>query len=281
MAVLIAAEVFIGGVILSLVGGPHVFSVQASGFRAVDQTGKTFAPIDAGGAPHVVIDDAASGVAVTPSLDGKVHVKDDTQLFGLAWARTERPPLRVQRTSDGVLIQRPGDNKLHFAVFGFDRQHVEVAVPAQSFLDIRACSGANVSGLTAQVQVHSVDGRITATNVHATQLALTSEDGGLRLNDVSAPSIDASTSDGSIRAQHLAVGGGTLHTDDGGITLDLRSANVSIHARTQDGSLRFNGRRIESDDDANSGDFQAGTGGGSLQVSTQDGNIHITTNGAS
>jgi DUF4097 and DUF4098 domain-containing protein YvlB len=189
--------------------------------------------------------------------------------------------LRVTRTADGVSIQRgDGSGGVHFSIFGFDRERVEVAVPAASLVDVRQCSGADVSGLQGQVRIHSVDGHIAASNLHASALALSSEDGSLRLSDVTAPSIDASTKDGSIRARGLQVGSGTLHTDDGSVTLDLREVNLTVHARTLDGSLRFNGRRTESADDASTGDFQVGTGAGSLQVSTQDGSIHITTNGA-
>jgi len=281
VAVLLAAEIFIAGAIMWSLGARNFpMYAYAGGLHRVDQGGKTFAPIDAGGAPHVVIDDPDSGVAVTPSGDGKVHVTDASQIHGWLWSHRSRPALQVTRTADGISIQRPGDNNVHFAMFGFDAEHIDVAVPAGSLLEIRRCSGADVSGLTGQMRIHSVDGHIALTNVHAGALALSSDDGSLRLNDVIAPAIDASTKDGSIRAQGLQVGGGTLRTDDGSVTLDLLDSNLTVHARTQDGSLRFNGRRTESDAGATSGDFQIGSGSGSLAVSTQDGSIHITTNGA-
>jgi len=147
-------------------------------------------------------------------------------------------------------------------------------------LEIRRCSGAAVSGLSGRVNVHSVNGHIEAANLRVNELALTSEDGSIRMNDVAAPAIGAWTKDGSIRASALQVGGGNIHTDDGSVMLDLHDSNLTVHANTADGSLRFNGRRTTSLNDESTGDFQVGMGGGSLQVSTQDGSIHITTNGA-
>jgi Putative adhesin len=279
VAVLVAVEIFIAGAILwSLRGGG--LGVHAAGFYRVDQAGRTFDPIDAGAAPHVVIDDPDSGVGVTVSDDGKVHVADASAVHGWVWSHGTRPSLQFTRTSDGVSIRRPPGTGSHFALFGFDREHIDVAVPAGSVLEIQRCSGADVTGLTGSIRVHSVDGHIAATNVHAAALTLRSDDGSLRLNDVNVPAIDATTADGSIRAIAMEVGGGTLQTNDGSITLELQNSNLTVRARTDDGSLRFNGRRAVSDNDASSGDFPVGRGGGLLAVSTRDGSIHITTNGA-
>lgn len=280
IAVLLAVEVFIAGAIIwSFTGGG--LRIQAAGLHTVNQPGKTFAAIDAGDAPHVVIDDPDSGVGITVSNDGKVHVADASAIAGLVWGRTSRPPLHVSKTADGVLIQRAADSGVRFSVFGFDREHIDVAIPAGTILDVRHCSGADVSGLAGDLRVHSNDGHIALENVHAKALTLSSDDGSLRMNDVSAPTIDASTNDGSIRASQLHVGGGTIHTNDGSVRLVLLLSDLTVTARTSDGSVFFNGKRtMESDSDSNSGEFQIGNGGSALAVTTQDGNIHITTNGA-
>lgn len=279
MAVLLAAELFVvGAIIWSL--GARSFSVNAAGMHHVHGEAKDFAPIDAGTFPHVVVDDPGSGVTVSASTDGRVHVTDDSWVHGWIFGNVTRPALRVNQTADGVSVQRPGDNGTHVAVFGIAHNHIVLGIPEQSRLDIRQCSGADIRDLRASVNVHSVDGHIELDNVHATSLAISSDDGRLRMNDVSAPSIDASTQDGSIKAQALDVRGGRIATQDGSITLDLRSPALTIHARTQDGSVHYNGRRIASDNDVTSSDFTVGMGGSPLAVSTQDGRITITTNGA-
>jgi len=280
IAVLVAVEIFITGAILWSLGR-HGFTVSAGGPQRLSESGKTFAPIDAGSAPHVVIDDARSGVGITASTDGKVHVTDASHAFGWFVGGASRPALQVSRTADGVLVARAAEQRVRFSIFGFDEQHIDVAVPPAALLEIRRCSGANVNGLTGQVRVHSVDGRITANHIHASALALSSDDGSLRLDDVTAPAIDASTRDGSIRAHALQVGGGTLHTDDGSVRVQLLPSNLTVRAHTADGSIYFNGTKsVASDSDEAAGEFQVGSGGSPLQVSSQDGSIHITTNGA-
>lgn len=280
VAVLLAAEVFIGAAIVWVLGGGHAgWPVQAAGFHSVSQQGKTYSPIDAGSAPHVVIDDPDSRVVITASTDGKVHVTDDSHRFGWVWGTTPAP-LSVERTADGVSIRR-GDGRLHtVAIFGVDFQHTEIALPPASALEIQRCGGAEISGVTGSLAAHSVDGSISLSGVHASDIKLTSDDGGLRFNDVNAPAIDATTNDGSIRATALSVNGGRLQTNDGSIRVSLADANLTVHAHTGDGSIRVNGQRVARDGDSDAADYQFGQGSGSLQVSTQDGSIHISTNGA-
>ncbi len=276
VAVLLAAEVFIGAAIVWALVGRNGWSVGAAGFRPVSQSAKTYTPIDAGSAPHVVIDDPDSRVVITTSTDGRVHVTDDTHTFGWVWSAPPAP-LTVDRTNEGVSIRR-ADQRERIAFLGIDFQRTEVALPSGALLEIQRCGGADVSGVSGTVNVHSVDGSIALTGVHASQIKIASDDGSLHLNDVRVPSIDAVTSDGSIRANQLHVDGGRLQTSDGSIRVALADVNLRVSAHTGDGSIRIDGRRL--DEDSNSTEYQVGTGGSSLVVSTQDGSIHISTNGA-
>ncbi len=275
MAVLLAVEVFIAAAIVWSVSG-HGISVRAAGLHRFDRAGHIFGPVEAGTAPHVVVDDSGSRVVLSPSGDGKIHVTDVT---GSGWFWGRRPALQVTRTPDGVSIQRPAGGSGGLSFMSFYRQRVEIAVPPASAIDVRRCAGADVSGLTGQVRAHSTDGSIAVSDLRVSALTLSSEDGRLRLDDVAAPSIDAFTQDGSIHAQRLAVGGGSLSTQDGSVSLNLRAADVTVHAKTQDGSIDFNGRHVDSSDDASGAQFQVGRGGPPLAVTTQDGSIHIDTNG--
>ena len=280
VAVLLAVEVFIAGAIIWSLAGRGL-RMHAAGFHALSQPGKTYAPLDAGETPHVVIDDRDSGVGITVSTDGKVHVTDASASAGLIWGNPSRPPLHVNTTADGVSITRAAGEGIRFSVFGFDREHIDVAVPAGALLDVRQCSGADVAGLAGGVTIHSNDGHIGLIGVHARSLQLSSDDGSLRMNDVSAPAIDASTNDGSIRARKLQVNGGSIHTADGSVRLDLLASNLTVRAKTDDGSVYFNGKRtLESDSDSNAGEYQVGNGANALAVWTQDGSIHVTMNGA-
>ncbi|HZZ66076.1 MAG TPA: DUF4097 family beta strand repeat-containing protein, partial [Candidatus Baltobacteraceae bacterium] len=220
VAVLLAVEVFLAGAMLWSLGG-HNFSAQAAGMHRVDDGSHAFAPMYAGRAPHVILDDPDSGVTISNSTDGSVRVTDDSQMHGWFFGNHSRPPLSVRAIPGGVAIERPGDG-VHVAMFGFDDEHVTIAIPPQSALEVRRCSGARINGLRGSVRVNSVDGRITLQDVRAASLFVRSADGSLHMNDVSAPSIDAATQDGSIRAYGLQVGGGTLATQDGSITVALQ-----------------------------------------------------------
>jgi DUF4097 and DUF4098 domain-containing protein YvlB len=282
VAVLAAAEIFVAGAILWALGGGS-FAVRAAGLPHAYswQAGKAFSPIDAGNSPHVVVNDPESRFVIEASTDGKVHVVDDTRMSGLFLGGNRPMPLEVSKTGDGVSIVRPeSSGGMHVQIFGFSQQRVELQVPQGAYVDVQRCGGADLSDLNGRIAVHSFDGHISAKNVHATQLTLRSEDGSLRLNDVAAPSIDASTQDGSIRASGLAVGGGALRTADGSIRAAFTGSDVTVRARTADGSIYFNGHRAGSDQDGSPAEFLIGKGGGSLEVSTQDGSIHITSNGA-
>lgn len=282
VAVLAAAEIFVAGAILWALGGGS-FAVHAAGMPHAYswQPGKTFPAIDAGSAPHVVVNDPESRFVIDASTDGKVHVIDDTRMSGLFIGGSHPLPLSVSKTGDGVSIVRPeSPGGMHLQILGFSEQRVELQVPQGAYVDVQRCGGADLSNLNGRIAVHSVDGHISATDVHATQLMLRSEDGSLRLNDVAAPAIDASTQDGSIRASGLAVGGGTLRSADGSIRAAFAKADVTVRARTSDGRIYFDGHRAGSDQDGSPAEFLIGKGGGALEVSTQDGSIHITSNGA-
>lgn len=283
VAVLAAAEIFVAGAILWSLGRGS-FSVHAAGMpRAANwQANNAFPAMDAGTTPHVVVNDPDSRIVIEPSSDGKVHVSDESRETGLFVGGGGTPnSLQVARTPDGVSIVRPeSTGGLHLQIIGFSERHVQVQLPAGAFVDVQRCAGAELTNLSGRIAVHSVDGRITAGNIRASALTLRSEDGSLRLNDVSAPSIEASTQDGSIRAEGLQVGGGTLRSGDGSIRAAVESADLTVRANTSDGSIYFNGRRVRSDEDTSPQEFQVGKGGGPLEVSTQDGSIHITSNGA-
>lgn len=272
IAILIAAEIFIAGAIVASAGGLSSFS-GIHDARTFDYTPNMTATVDAGQTPHVVIDDRDSTVTVVASSDGKIHVTDATHIHGWGWG--SRPgQLKVEKTSDGVLIQRPSVAD-RIVIFGFEFSGTQVEVPAGATLEIRDSSGARITGLTGTIDARSNDGSIRATNVRSDAVSLRTSDGRIYLTNVDAVKLDGQTSDGSIIADNLHVGSGTLRTSDGSIKIALSNADVKVRAQTSDGSIRFNGMR-QADSPA---EYTFGNGSGSLDVATQDGSIRVT-NGA-
>jgi hypothetical protein len=296
---LVAAELLVVGMAIYSLGGQRTF---AAGMHRVDFTPVQIAPISAGAAPRVVIDDKESRVSVTVSSDESVHARDLTQMRGAIFSSAPYPQLRVIRTGDGVLIERPSPQRLSIEMFGFSRQAIEVSVPSGSHLEIARCSGANVTGITGGVSVRSQDGHVTlasltgtvdarsddgyldASNVRGDRLTMESMDGHLALRDVSVGALTATTHDGRIEARELSLTGerpdATLHTADGSVRIQLApNANLTIDASTGDGHIVVDGSTLDHDDSAQR-TIRLGNGSGKMTVGTGDGSIHISTNGA-
>ncbi len=300
VAMLIAVEVLIVGMAVYAVHGAH--SMHSADFVA-----RSIAPVAAGTAPRIAVDDVDSRVVVAESSDGLVHVKDLTNAGGTFFGdRLAIQQLDVKRTADGVSISRPGskDSGLHFQLGWFERR-VEIDVPAGSHVDIARCAGAEISGIQGGVTVTSQDGRIvladlqgtidaksddgsiSASRIRGDNLSLQSADGRLTLIDVSASSLDAQTKDGSIEARDLSIAGGAqhavLHTGDGSIRVALAArADLTVDASTSDGKVIVDGQsfRNAGDGDSTQHTVRLGSGSGTLQLSSDDGSIHINTNGA-
>lgn len=317
---LIAAEILILGMMVYAVRGGH--TVFASGMHSTHFTARPIAPLAAGSAPHVQIDDRDSGVTVTTSSDGLVHVTDQTGSSGWLWGESDIQQLNVDRTSDGVRIARPGVSRNFFNI-GFLRQHIDVEVPAGTHLEIVRCSGATITGIENGVEAksqdgsihltdvkgvvnaHSDDGRIVATRLRGDTIALSSNDGRILMSDITTGALDAHTDDGRIEAKHLQLTGSApklaLHTTDGPLFIDgvfpaagsyeattndgrielglAQGSDVTVSAATNDGHIDVDGQRSENDGSTRQS-VRVGGGTAAMRVSTNDGSIHITTNGA-
>ncbi|MGR4064098.1 MAG: DUF4097 family beta strand repeat-containing protein [Vulcanimicrobiaceae bacterium] len=305
IAMLIAAEVFLVGLMIYAVKGGHAgwVSADAAGFPWHEANFKAapIAPLAAGLSPDVSIDDRESHVTVDVSNDGLVHIQDLTSASGMMWGSATISPLHVERTASGVSITRPGNNSLNMSI-GDVEQEIRVDVPAGSHVTIGHASGAEVTGiagganvtsqdgrivlqsLRGDVTAHSDDGRIEATDVNGGNVALSTDDGRLRLSNVAATSLDASTEDGSIQADRLAVSGSgshaVVHTDDGSITAVLQTgSNATVVASTNDGRVTIDGNTSSGDSNAEQ-TVKVGDGSAQMRLSSDDGSIHLTTNGA-
>ena len=326
VAMLVAVEiVLIGMMMFALNGGAWNSGVFAasSGFHHVNITGKTYAPVAAGLSPHVQIDDPYSGVHVSASNDGLVHVQDLTSVHGFVWGESNIADLTISRTFDGVHIVRPTHTGSDISVLGSDFERIEVQVPSGSHVDIGHSSSAEVAGMNNNVDVlsqdghialsdirgnvsaHSDDGHVDAVNVTGDNVAISSDDGSVHLRNVNARLLSARSADGRIEALNLAIDGAaahaTLHTDDGTVIVNGRftpkgsydfstgdgrvelglapGADLTIDASTGDGHIYVDGTSY-GDGDAAAHTVRVGGGSGAMRLTSQDGSIHITTNGA-
>ena len=304
VGMLVAAEILIVGMALyTLRGSAPAFGASVHG---IDFTAAATAPIAAGATPHVVIDDRESRVRVGVSSDNLVHVRDLTQFRGAIFSSSSKyPQLRVTRTGDGVLIERPQAGSVSMDIFGYSTQTIEVDVPSGSRLEIARCSGAEVTGIAGGVSVRSQDGSVKLADLQGT-IDVASDDGSLRANNLQADTLTLETRDGRIEADGVSVAGAhpqaTLHSgdgsvhasgtfaaggtyelssDDGSIELRLaRDADLTIAASTGDGRILVDGNAAETDDSSQR-TIRLGAGSSTMKLATSDGSIRILTNGAS
>ena len=202
VAMLLAAEVLVVGMAIYALGrGGTSF---AAGMHQTNFTAAVVAPVAAGAAPHIVIDDAESRVGVAVSNDELVHVRDLTQIGGAVFSSGKYPQLKVTRTSDGVRIERPNAEHLSIDIFGFSTQAIEVEVPQGARVEIARCAGADVAGVNGGVSVHSLDGHVTLTDLRGV-VDGRSDDGYIKATNVRGDRLSLESRDGHLALENVAV----------------------------------------------------------------------------
>ncbi len=282
VATLVAAQVTILGLAAYSIRGAVAGDAWAGGNNGTAFAAKTFAPIAAGNAPRVTIDDPNSGVTIGASADGLVHVKDDTTFSGMTVRSPhDYPQLTVTQDGSGVHISRPAYHYSWTMFLGFSasRQHFEVQVPATAGVIVDACDNAEISDLKSGVTVKALDGRIELTRIEGA-VAAHADDGHILAEDVTSPSLDLTSNDGWIEVRNFtALTGGKYNvtTRDGHIKVAFApGSDVTVDASTSDGSLRVDGVRQHGNDGA-AQTIRVGSGESAMRVHSDDGSVTITT----
>lgn len=275
---LVAVEVLVAGLCIWSVTGVTAPTWSGGGFHRVDYVASPIAPIAAGDSPVVLIDDEDSYVIVSVSTDGLVHVTDKTVVHGWIAGADRAQVLTASRTPDGVLriVRPPG----HFAI-GATEDKVLVAVPPMSRIQIIRADRCDISGIRNGASIHTNDGHITATDVSGNAFDFDSGDGRITISNISftgnGPHMHLHTGDGSVQISGIftAPGANGVDTGDGRVDVTaLPGSNVTVNASTSGGSIAINGNRHAGST------LKAGTGDAAMTIHTEDGSIHITTNGA-
>lgn len=277
------------------------------------------ATLEAGQAPKLLISDRSSRIIIKPSTDGKVHVIDlwSSGARAIPTLRVTRGAdgIHVDRdevsgvgyylfypfTTERTEIDVPVAATIEIAKSsGSDITGVQGGVSTHS-----QYGHIILTAIRGNVEAQSDDGYIEAHDVQGESVTLNSESGHLALIDVAAKTVTALTSDGHISASNVKIDGDgaaarihtndgsvtfngqlataghyTIGTDDGRIRLNVPSVNaMTVHARSQDGSIRVDGKRTGSGEGPSNYDA-TGSAAGSLELATQSGSITITTTGA-
>ncbi len=274
---LIAAEMLIVGIGIWSMTSLGAANWSVPGVHRVDFVAPAIAPIAAGNAPVVTIDDIDSHVIISDSNDGLVHVADKTVLHGWLVGSDKAQVLTATRTPDGVRIFRPEGH----GSIGYSNGRVLVEVPPQSRVEVIRSDRTDISGSFAYASIHTDDGHISATNLTGNGFDFDSGDGGITISNIAftgnGPHMHLRTADGSVHVSGVfgAPGAYGVTTSDGRVEITLLSgSNVTVSGSTDDGSIFINGDRHAG------AVAKAGNGDAAMNIHTADGSIHITTNGA-
>jgi hypothetical protein len=252
--------------------------------------------LEAGTAPHVTIDDEGADVEFIVQPGAAVHVSEQVK------ARRDGADTSlatVTRRSDGVHIERTG-NDMTFSWSGNDIQRtLTVTIPPATRLDVKNAGDINLSGLRADAKLAAANGRIVIRD-HRGALDVNAENGRIELHDVSAPTIAAESDNGriildNVTAPHVklrsgngrivgsnvVLGGGSVESSNGRVELGFaRGSDVTITAHSSNGSVRAveplaaSGRRGDDSDAPQT--IRIGNGAGALAVSSDNGSIVIS-----
>jgi hypothetical protein len=292
VAGLAVVECWIVALMIRSIGGVGHAAYSASSAGQPSQT------LETGPAPHVVIvaDDAELAVSARPGT--AVEVGQEHHQRG--WFHGRFRPVTVEKTSDGVRIVR-SDGGLS-VTFGAIRERLTVVVPPDARLDVQNAGSMRISGLRAELALHSDDGTIYVADQRGNISAKT-DNGRIELRDVEAASVDIGSDNGRVvceglRADRVAIAtdsgrvevsqsvlrGGTIQTDSGRIrlALDPRS-DVTVTARAAAGkvvaesplTLSGGGRG----DAETASTIRLGSGAGRLDVGSDEGSITVREGG--
>jgi hypothetical protein len=289
-------EVWIVGLMIHSLGGdrrepdypPPSAAQAASG-------GRTAKTLEAGAAPHVVIDDDEAALSISVHPGTTVQVLEERRISG--WFHGRLQPLSVVKTSDGVRITQPGGGLA--VTFGSVRRRLDVVVPPSARIDVRAAASVTAAGLRADAIVHSDDGSIVVSDQRGA-VRLKTDNGRIELRDVEAPAVDVGSDNGRVvfdrvRADRVAVvtdngridisrsllRGGKIQTDSGRIRLGLDpDSNVTVSARASSGKIVAQPPlTVANGDSGQPASIRVGDGAGRLEVGTDGGSITVLAGG--
>ena len=241
-------------------GGPHqIFEVGTHPSLSVD-IGYADLTIQSGKARRI-------DVSVSPSPD-----------YGLF--RSKAP---ITANEDGQTV-RVGTSPTHGITTG-DNRMVTVVVPDGTKVTVLHAGDIRANGLRAEASFSSRgNGFIRIEDYDGPALRLTTTNGPIILHAVAAERLEASARNDRVEGTALQIHDGSIESGDR-VTLGFAAGtNTVVNANTDDGKITATGfnagasvvaTRKNDDDDSSSQTVRVGTGNGSLDVHTNDGNINL------
>jgi hypothetical protein len=263
-----------------------------------DQIGPSFAPpafaqLTQGshlieGGPHQIFD-----VGPNPSLTVNIGYADLTILSGKAKqidvSVSPSPDYGLFRSKAPITANEDGQTvrvgTVEHGLTTGDNRMVTVVVPDGTKVTVLHAGDIKASGLRAEASFTSRgNGFIKIEDYDGPALHLTAPNGPIIMHAVAVERLDASARNDRVEATALRVHDGSIESGDR-VTLGFATGtNTVVNADTDDGKITTTGfsdgasvagTKKNDDDDSSSQTVRVGTGNGSLDVHTNDGNIHL------
>jgi hypothetical protein len=283
LAAILVAELAIVGTAIVAVRGDQIgqsfaqpaFAQFAHGSHLIE--GGPHQLFDAGPHPSLTVDIGYADLTIRTGKATQIDVSlSPSSDYGLFRAKA---PITAHQDGQTVRVGTMHESALTTG----DNRMVTVVVPDGTKVTVLHAGNITANGLRAEAAFTSVgNGFIRIEDYDGPILHLTAMRGPIIMHAVAAERLDAS-------AQHDRVDGTALRIHDGSIdsgdrvTLGfLSGTNTVVNADTDDGKITAtglnataDGTKKNDDDDASSQTVRVGTGNGSLDVHTSDGNINL------
>jgi hypothetical protein len=256
--------------------GEHSIAEAASGPNLVDGgPHKTFA---VGAHPSVTVDIGYADLTIrarpVPQIEVSVSKASD-----LGFLRTKSP---ITASNDGQTIRVA--NAWDQGMTSGDMRMVTILVPPETTVNVVSAGDVRANGLRGEASFDcSGNGSATIEDYSGPSLTVKAN-GRIRLRQIVTGQLDATSDEDRVEGSGLQVRNGTIDGNDSVSLGFANGTNTVVDAATKDGRIDLSGFATDSttdaghksdDDDSSAKTVRIGSGGGSIDVHSDDGNITL------
>lgn len=187
----------------------------------------------------IVIDDANTGVVLSPSSDEKLHV---------TYYENDKSYYEIAERDDGTLSIAKKDNRKWYDYFfniNFESVKLSIAVPANYNSKITVATSNNIINITdinaSDMFLNTSNGKIDVKNVTVSgKLDANTSNGGIYIADSAmAGEIICGTSNGPVAIDTVGCENVKVKTSNNSITFNAVTTNSSVNAQTSNGGINL------------------------------------------
>jgi hypothetical protein len=284
VAVLFVLELAVVGEMVVAIRGDHSpswpgersIAEAASGPNLVD--GGPHKTFSTGDHPALTVDIGYADLTITsrpvPQIEVSVSKSSD-----LGFLRT-KSPITASNDGDTIRVANAYDQGMTTG----DMRMVTILVPPETSITVVSAGDIRATGLRGEASfAASGNGSATIEDYSGPSLTVKAS-GRIRLRQIVTAQLDATSDDDRVEGAGLQVRNGTIDGNDSVSLGFANGTNATVDAATKDGSIDLSGFPADAstdsghksdDDDASAKTVRIGSGGGTIDVHSDDGNITL------